>query len=73
MRTLHLTVSETAYEKLKVIFSLFGKKDLVVNEDDFAIYKKHLHKELAQINDGTIELIDSKEAEHQLDAFVARL
>jgi len=33
MHTPYLTVSETAYQKLKVIFSLFGDKELKVEDD----------------------------------------
>jgi hypothetical protein len=71
MRTLTLSVSDKAYEKLKVIFSLFKKDDLQLVEDDVEQYRLELQKQRAEVKSGKAKFIDIDDAERQLDELIA--
>lgn len=74
MRTLTLTVSEKAYQKLKVIFSLFGEKDLRVESelDDLENGKKQVQAVLDRIEKGEEEFYTLEEVDAILEESIRK-
>jgi hypothetical protein len=73
MRTLHLTVSETAYEKLKVIFSLFGEKDLKIQDDAYLeAGRRQVQAVVDRIDRGEVEFYTLEEVDAILEETIRK-